>query len=240
MAQTDRNAGLVANAAFKNPVRAATTANITLSGEQTIDGIALVTGDRAMVKDQTDASENGLYCVDTSTWTRTKDFNGSYDVVRGAITWVNEGTLSGSTLWYVSSADDPTFGTSSITFTFLATGAALNINQTFTAAQRAAWAELTDAATVAVDLDLANNFYVTVTADRTIGSPTNKTAGQTGYFFIEQGGAGGHTTSWHADWNWGVGNSAPSPDETAANKIMFTYLVDWDATNVHIKFIDEF
>lgn len=116
----------------------------------------------------------------------------------------------------------------------------LDVDQTWTGAQRMAWVQLTDAATVAVDFDLGNNFYVTVTADRTIGAPTNKTAGQTGYFFVEQDSSGGHTTSWHADWNWGSGNSAPTPTETANLKLMFTYLVDWDAADVLIKFIDEF
>ncbi len=51
--QTDRNAGLVAAAAIKNPCRVATTANITLSGEQTIDGVAVVAADRVLVKSQT-------------------------------------------------------------------------------------------------------------------------------------------------------------------------------------------
>ena len=85
MAQTDRNAGLVANAAVKNPCVAATTVNITLSGEQTIDGIAVVSLERVLVKDQSDATENGLYDVDTGAWTRTKDANGAYDLVTGSL-----------------------------------------------------------------------------------------------------------------------------------------------------------
>ena len=116
MVQTDRNAGLVANAAFKAPVRAATTANITLSGLQTIDGIVLVVADRVLVKDQDDAITNGLYEADTGAWTRTKDFNGAFDVLKGTVVWINEGTTNGVTFWRVTSADEPTFGTTSITF----------------------------------------------------------------------------------------------------------------------------
>jgi hypothetical protein len=59
--------------AIKAPVRVATTANITLSGLQTIDGIALVAGDRVLVKNQSDATANGLYNGVTGNWTRTID-----------------------------------------------------------------------------------------------------------------------------------------------------------------------
>jgi hypothetical protein len=48
---------------FKQSVRAATTANITLSGTQTIDGVALIAGDRILVKDQSTANQNGIYVV---------------------------------------------------------------------------------------------------------------------------------------------------------------------------------
>ena len=58
---------------WKNPVIVATTANITLSGTQTIDGVAVVAGNRILVKDQTNGVENGLYVVATGTWTRTTD-----------------------------------------------------------------------------------------------------------------------------------------------------------------------
>ena len=48
--------------AWKDSTRVATTANITLSGPgSTIDGITMVSGDRVLVKDQTTASENGVY-----------------------------------------------------------------------------------------------------------------------------------------------------------------------------------
>ena len=116
MAQTDRNAGLVANVGYKGPCRAATTANITLEGAQTIDGIACVAEDRVLVKDQTDQTENGLYEVDSAGWIRTKDFNGAYDGKKGSNVFVTEGAGAAATFWYVTSVDDPVFGTSIITF----------------------------------------------------------------------------------------------------------------------------
>lgn len=55
------------------PVLAASTGDLTLSGEQTIDGIAVVTGDRVLAKNQSTGSENGIYVVDTGVWSRSSD-----------------------------------------------------------------------------------------------------------------------------------------------------------------------
>jgi len=114
---TDRRLGLNGGVAIKAPVRAATTANITLSGEQTIDGISVVTNDRVLVKDQTDQSENGIYDVSTSTWTRSLDFDGNLDVVKGTLVNVNSGTTNSLTAWKVTTSDPITIDSSNIVFT---------------------------------------------------------------------------------------------------------------------------
>lgn len=103
----DRIYGTSGSAAFKNPVKAATTANITLSGEQTIDGQALTDGMRCLVKNQTDTTENGIYYVSTGSWTRTPDFDGAKDVVTGTTVFVVSGTTNGAEYWYVSTSGDP-------------------------------------------------------------------------------------------------------------------------------------
>ena len=54
---------------WKSPAKAATTANITLSGAQTIDTVSVVAGDTVLVKNQTNAAENGIYTVQTGAWT---------------------------------------------------------------------------------------------------------------------------------------------------------------------------
>ena len=54
MVSTDRIDGVQASVALKAPVRVASTANVTLSGTQTIDGVAVVVDDRVLLKDQTD------------------------------------------------------------------------------------------------------------------------------------------------------------------------------------------
>jgi len=73
----------------------ATTANITLSGLQTIDGVSLVAGNRVLVKDQTNAAQNGIYVVvDPGSWTRAKDFD--YDLeIAGSIVNVQAGSANG-------------------------------------------------------------------------------------------------------------------------------------------------
>lgn len=91
MSPVDRLGGYNSGVAVKQPCRVATQGNITLSGEQTIDGVAVVDGDRVWVGNQTDATENGIYIADTGTWVRAQDFNGTGDVVRGTLIKINEG-----------------------------------------------------------------------------------------------------------------------------------------------------
>jgi hypothetical protein len=112
----DRLDGLSSSAAIKGPVKAATTANITLSGEQTIDGVAIVDGDRVLVKDQTTGSENGVYVADTGPWRRAKDFNRTRDVVEGTIIYVTDGTVSGGKSFSITTANPISVGTTSIVF----------------------------------------------------------------------------------------------------------------------------
>jgi hypothetical protein len=56
------------------PVRVATCeGNITLSAPQTIDGIAVVAGDRVLVTQQTTGSQNGIYTVAAGAWVKDTD-----------------------------------------------------------------------------------------------------------------------------------------------------------------------
>lgn len=62
-------------ASIKHPVKVATTAAITLAGLQTIDGVALVEGDRVLVKDQSNSIDNGIYVASAGAWARAADSN---------------------------------------------------------------------------------------------------------------------------------------------------------------------
>ena len=77
----------------KDSVKATTTANITLSGTQTIDGVSLSADDRVLVKNQNTASENGLYLCKSGSWTRTDDLAAGADAA-GAFVFVEQGTVN--------------------------------------------------------------------------------------------------------------------------------------------------
>lgn len=100
----------------KSSVRAATTANITLSNTQTVDGVALAVGDRVLVKDQATATENGIYIVAGGAWTRATDFDTTTEVTAGAFTFVESGTANADSGWVVSTDGAITVGTTAIAF----------------------------------------------------------------------------------------------------------------------------
>lgn len=125
---TDRRQGVNSSAAVKVPVRVATTANITLSGLQTIDGVTLVANDRVLVKNQSTATQNGIYDASSGTWVRSPDCDGYFDLKKGTQVHVNEGTVNASVVYRVSSSDPIVVGTSSISFVAAGTGLGTPIN----------------------------------------------------------------------------------------------------------------
>ena len=103
---------------FKQSVRATTTANITLSGTQTIDGVALIAGDRVLVKDQTTANQNGIYVVAAGSWSRASDADNSPagEVTAGMYAFIEEGTTYASSGWVLATANPITLGTTNLSF----------------------------------------------------------------------------------------------------------------------------
>jgi hypothetical protein len=100
----------------KASVKAATTANITLSGTQTIDDIALVATDRVLVKNQTTASENGIYVVASGSWTRSTDADTNAEVTSGMFTFVEQGTANADSGWVLTTDGAIVVGTTDLTF----------------------------------------------------------------------------------------------------------------------------
>lgn len=107
-------AAMLASKNTKDPVEVATTANITLSGLQTIDGISVTAGQRVLVKNQSTGSQNGIYTASASGWTRATDMDASVEF-NSALIPVKRGTSNADTLW-MCTTDDPTVGTTAITF----------------------------------------------------------------------------------------------------------------------------
>lgn len=99
----------------KASVVAATTVNITLSGTQTVDGIALIAADRCLVKNQTLSQNNGIYDVSAGAWTRSVDMN-TWAQVPGAYVFVETGTVQADTSWVCTSDAGGTLGTTPITW----------------------------------------------------------------------------------------------------------------------------
>ncbi len=97
----------------------ATTANITLSGEQTIDGV-LTSASIVLVRNQTTASQNGLYTSASGAWSRIAAMN-TWAQVPGAFTFVEQGTVNADTGWVCTSAAGGTLGTTAIAWSKFST-----------------------------------------------------------------------------------------------------------------------
>jgi hypothetical protein len=103
----------------KQSVRVATTGPVTIANQleagDTIDGETLVAGDRVLVKNQSTASENGIYVVQASgAAVRATDFDSSDEVSAGAFTFVEEGTDNADSGWVVITDGSITVGSTAI------------------------------------------------------------------------------------------------------------------------------
>jgi hypothetical protein len=180
----------------------ATTTNISISADleagDVIDGVTLVAGDRVLVKDQTTASENGIYVVQASgAAVRATDFDQPAEVDGGDFIFVTGGTVNDNTGWVQTSTGVTTIGTDPIYFTqfsgagtFTAgngltlTGNSFSINTSITAdlstaqtlTNKTLTSPLVDGNGVVFEGTTANEFETTLTvtdptADRTITLP---------------------------------------------------------------------
>jgi len=111
---------LVAGLKTRIIVRAATTANVNLSNAlengDTLDGISLATGNKVLVKNQSDATENGIYVVPASgAASRDSDFN-TVDELAGQLVIVQEGTTNEDTIFLCTTDTGGSIGSANITF----------------------------------------------------------------------------------------------------------------------------
>ena len=106
---------LSAGLAWKDAVRAATTANITLSAPQTVDGVAVIAGERVLVKNQSTASQNGIYVVAAGAWTRATDSDTDQELLNATV-FVSEGTTQADTAWTMTTNLPITVNTTNLTW----------------------------------------------------------------------------------------------------------------------------
>ena len=105
---------------WKQPVNAGTTANITLSGAQTIDTVAVVAGDRVLVKNQTAQADNGIYVAAAGAWSRSPDAD-TYDEMISALVFIESGGQAGAA-YYCPIQPGGTLGVTAITWNNFSVG----------------------------------------------------------------------------------------------------------------------
>jgi hypothetical protein len=118
---------------IKAPCLVATTGgNITLSGVQTIDGVAVGNNsERVLVKDQTTASQNGIYIASTGPWVLAADFTNNNNVALGTLVLVTSGAVNQGVIFEQICTDNPiVIGTSNIAFTPLPNSVAQSASST--------------------------------------------------------------------------------------------------------------
>ena len=188
---------------FKQSVRAATTANITLSGTQTVDGVSLSAGDRVLVKNQSTASQNGIYVVQSSAWTRSADASENSGVTSGLIVIVEQGSSNSRSFWFLSTANPITVGTTNLTF-----------NNLFDTVTETVVANGNSGSGITLSLSGGTVHTCTLTNNCVFTMPATS-AGKSFTIFLNTG-SGNYTASFTGVlWNY---SSAPTIT-TAANKV---------------------
>ncbi len=106
----------VAIAKLHDPVQAVATGNITLSGLQTVDGVALAIDDRVLVTAQSDPARNGVYAAGLFSWSRATTESTAAKLAAATPWVVNNGTAHKNSVWILSASDEITPDVSPLTF----------------------------------------------------------------------------------------------------------------------------
>ena len=212
-------------------------ADISATAEIAVNKLANGTARQLL---QTDAGGTGVE------FTSNVDVPGTLDVTGVATfdstsTFTGNATFNGDIVFEGSTADDfettltVTDPTADRTITLpdaTTTVAGLAVAQSFTKAQRGTPVVLQDQATVAVDLSLGNNFTLTLAGNRTLGAPTNVTAGQSGVIVVTQDGTGSRTLAYNSVYKF-AGGTAPTLTTTASAVDVLAYYVE-SATRITV------
>jgi hypothetical protein len=119
----DRQAAFSPGLAIKQACRLASTANIAFAagapnGLSVVDGVQTIEGDRVLLKNPVDQTQNGIWSASSGAWTRTPDFDGIRDVAGGTLTMILAGSQA-QQLFAVMTTGTITPGTTAIAFAVL-------------------------------------------------------------------------------------------------------------------------
>lgn len=205
-----RTGNIFEDVAIKAAVRlASTVANLTLSGLQTIDGVAGADGDRVLLTAQTDPTENGIWQTTTGPWQRTADGRQNTDFIDGTLVPVARGDVHSGTLFMLQIAASPAvIGTTALVFNPQTD--IVNGRQTATSASSIAIGIGARTFAIEAGKDFAADEYVLVyqTSDpdnAMLGKITSYAGGSLAMLSVAAGGAGTHT-----DWTLVLANSPAS------------------------------
>jgi phage-related tail fiber protein len=232
----------------KDSCRVATTANLTLSGIQTVDGVGLVAGDRVLVKNQTTGSQNGIYVVAAGAWSRAADCDANAEITAGLTVPIAEGTIHADKTFKLTTNDPITVGTTALVFVAEVTSpsgsgtdhqltrwdvanglqdvpgwSASDAGKVTGRSSAFPTVSLTDAATITLDLNAGNHFEVTLGGNRTLAL-TNATIGQNFTVSLKQDSTGARTVTWWPGIKW-PGDTPPTLTTTPNRMDMLGFRV---------------
>lgn len=110
--------GLLQGRNFITAVRLASTANVSLTGVQTIDGVVGSAGNRVLLKNQTAGAENGIWLMAAGAWTRATDYDANTEVNGGDLIPIQEGSVNADTIYELTNDGAIVVGTTALVFSY--------------------------------------------------------------------------------------------------------------------------
>jgi hypothetical protein len=152
----------------------ASTANVVISSAleagDVIDGVTLVAGDRVLLKDQSTATENGLYIAVSSGAASRDPEHDTIAELSGGMVVVNQGTANDNKIFLCTTDTDATLGSTSITYTTI-TPQNVGTVTSITAGTGLSGGAITAAGTIAIDSTVATLTGTQTLTNKTLTSP---------------------------------------------------------------------
>ena len=225
--------GVATGLDVKASVRAATTANITLSGAQTIDGVSVVAGNRVLVKDQSTASQNGIYVAASGAWSRSTDANEDAEVTSGLFTFVEEGGTNADSGWILQTENPITVGTTGLTFVQFSGAGQITAGEALTKTGNTLDVAV-DGSTIEVSADALRVKDAGITAAKLALNAVDLAGTKiTGTLGLTNGGTGGTSASTaRTSLGLAIGTDVQAYNATLASVAAGTYAGDNDIVTV--------